>query len=107
MSKSAPSKSSASRPRALACDDLPPPSMASIQAQLADTYDGEAFCRDLMEDIVAATYPDVVSAYMDELAVPWSVQSAMTDVVEALALAFLEREPPVDPWSLREHQRLI
>jgi hypothetical protein len=74
-------------------DLVPPPmAVADLQSQLAAQFDGEVFCRALVEDIVTCTEPDVVSAYMDEVAVPWAVQSVLTDVVEALALAFMERE---------------
>lgn len=52
----------------------------------------EAMCRQLVESAVDASQADIVRAYADHLAVPWSVQSVVGDMMEALSLLFVDQE---------------
>ena len=66
-----------------------------IRAQWDGTVAGEALCRAIADEVVAATQADIVRAHMDEIAVPWTTQSVLTDIIEALALVFVDREETI------------
>lgn len=73
-------------------EEIVPLTAAEIQETWSDVCRGEDLCRGIVEDIVAATEPDIVQAHLDDQCIPWTVQGVLTDLIESLGLAFVDRE---------------
>ena len=68
-------------------------SAADIQSTIEDTSLGEYYSRVVVNEVVSEMEHEIVRAHMDHTAVPWTIQSVITDLMEALQLNFVEREP--------------
>lgn len=72
---------------------LPPRlTVADIQNTWEESSVGEYFARVLVNEIVGEMEHEIVRAHMDHTAVPWTVQSVVTDLMECILLNFIERE---------------
>ena len=64
-----------------------------IQNEFDDVMEGEYECRLIVNSAVEAMEEEIVRGHMDHMSIPWTVESILTELAEAMDVAFAEREP--------------
>lgn len=64
----------------------------AMRHDFTSACDAAVECRAIVERVVLEVEEEIVLAHMDHMAVPWAIEGALTDLFEALHVAFVERE---------------
>ena len=66
--------------------------LATIRSDFVANVEAAIECRAIVERVVLEVDEEIVLAHMDHMAVPWAIEGVITDLFEALHVAFVERE---------------